>query len=258
MKPMPLRVAVLFFGIPAAVAAAVVWWIMPVLDQRGIPFFFNYIVVYASLPMLALIAASLIAFRLEAGDRSWAALKRRFRLAPMDLRSWLWTGGLTLFMVSTAGALSFTSRLVASVLRLAPPEFWPAELDPTAARGAAPGAIPSELMGVPLAGSWWILVVLLISLVIATLGEELWWRGYILPRQELAHGRRTWLVHGTLWAMFHLFAPWNFLAILPGCLALSWTAQRLRNTWPGVIAHALANGLMVLLVAFLGIVGGSP
>ena len=254
IRPMPLKMALVFFGIPALVAALVVWVIMPLVDDRGVPFFFNYLVVYAGLPMLALIVAAVTAFRLETGGRSLAALKTRFRLVPMNLRSWLWTIGLTVFMVATAGALSFTSRAAASVPWLAPPYFWPPELNPAARTGAG-GGIPTEIMGVELAGNWWIPGLLLLSLVIATLGEELWWRGYILPRQELAHGSRTWLIHGTLWAMFHLFAPWNFFAILPGCLALAWVAQRLRNTWPCIIAHALANGSLVIPAVVLGVMG---
>ena len=31
-------------------------------------------------------------------------------------------------------------------------------------------------------------------LVLQVVGEELWWRDCILPRQELRHGRRAWLV----------------------------------------------------------------
>jgi membrane protease YdiL (CAAX protease family) len=250
---MPLRVAVVYFGVPTAFVILVVWGIMPRLAERGVPSFVNYVVVYASIPMLLLIAASLVAFRAETGERSWAALKRRFRLAPMDRRAWLWTLGLVIFMVGTAGALSFTARALASVPLLAPPDFWPAELNPAMREG--PAGIPSEFMGMTLAGNWWILGALLVSLVIATLGEELWWRGYILPRQELSHGGTTWIIHGTMWALFHIFAPWNLLVILPGCLALSWVAQRLKNTWPAVIAHGLANGLLVLAVVFLGVLG---
>ena len=63
------------------------------------------------------------------------------------------------------------------------------------------------------------------------MGEELWWRGYIFPRQELAHGQRTWLVHGLLWTAFHLFSPYNALMVLPGALWVSWIVQRRRNTW---------------------------
>ncbi|HKZ70997.1 MAG TPA: CPBP family intramembrane glutamic endopeptidase, partial [Anaerolineales bacterium] len=147
--------------------------------------------------------------------------------------------------------LGFTALWLSSFF--APPAYWPAELKPAAPAANASAALPTELMGMPLADNWWILAVLLGSLVIATLGEEFWWRGYILPRQELVHGKRTWIVHGLMWAAFHLFAPWNLIAILPGCLALSYVAQRLKNTWPAVIAHGLANGLLVLIVVVMGI-----
>jgi len=109
-------------------------------------------------------------------------------------------------------------------------------------------------MGVPLQGNWWVFVIMLASLVIATLGEELWWRGYILPRQELAHGKGTWIIHGLLWTAFHLYAPWNLITLLPGSLALSFVVQRLKNTWPAVIAHGLVNGLPVLILVFMGII----
>jgi len=160
---------------------------------------------------------------------------------------------LTLFMLLSVGLLAFTTRWLASFSLLAPPDYWPAELKPTIQSASANNVIPSEFMGISLAGNWWILIVLLISLVIATFGEELWWRGYILPRQELAHGKQTWVIHGLLWTSFHLFAPWNLIAILPGSLALSYVAQRLKNTWPAVIAHGLANGLLVLTVVVMGI-----
>ena len=33
------------------------------------------------------------------------------------------------------------------------------------------------------------------------------------------------------------------LALLPGALALSFVAQRLQNTWPGIIVHFITNGM---------------
>jgi membrane protease YdiL (CAAX protease family) len=151
-------------------------------------------------------------------------------------------------MMLTAGPLSFFARWLTTIIP--PPAYWPPELK---GGGAATGAIPTEFMGQQLAGNWWILITLLVSLSIATFGEEFWWRGYILPRQELAFGKYTWLIHGFMWACFHLFAPWNFFGILPGCLALAYVTQRLKNTWPAVIAHGLANGLLVLIVILLSI-----
>ncbi|HLF31840.1 MAG TPA: CPBP family intramembrane glutamic endopeptidase [Xanthomonadales bacterium] len=252
---MPIWVALLYFGIPAVVVIFIVYVVMPLLAARGVHIFFNYLMVYATVPMLALIAASLIAYRREGNVMSWVEFKNRFRLKSMDGKSWLWTIGLALFMVFSAGLLSFTAHWLASISFFAPPDYWPAELKPHAQGDLASGALPTDFMGVPLAGNWWILPVLVTSLMIATFGEELWWRGYILPRQELAHGNRAWLIHGLLWTAFHGFAPWNLLTILPGCLALSYVAQRLENTWPAIIAHGLANGLLVIIVVVLGITG---
>ena len=75
------------------------------------------------------------------------------------------------------------------------------------------------------------------------MGEEFLWRGYILPRQELTYGKHTWMVHGVLWTLLHAFKWWQMLALLPGALALSFVAQRLQNTWPGIIAHFVTNGI---------------
>ena len=121
--------------------------------------------------------------------------------------------------------------------------------------GSACCSGPQRIHGIPTGRKLVDFRLLLVSLAVATIGEELWWRGYILPRQELAHGQGTWFVHGVLWCLFHLFAPWNVLSILPGCLALSFVAQRLKNTWPAIIAHGLANGLLVLIVVVAGILG---
>ncbi|MGY8986224.1 MAG: CPBP family intramembrane glutamic endopeptidase, partial [Sphingomonadales bacterium] len=130
----------------------------------------------------------------------------------------------------------------------------PNALNPALRQEAMDIALPTEFIGMSLAGNWWILPLMELSLIIATLGEELWWRGYILPRQELVYGNKTWIIHGLLWTSFHLFAPWNIISILPGCLALSYVAQKLKNTWPGIIAHGLANGILITIIIVMGII----
>jgi membrane protease YdiL (CAAX protease family) len=79
----------------------------------------------------------------------------------------------------------------------------------------------------------------------------------LLPRQERAHGRWTWLIHGGLWALFHApFYPWQVIALLPICLAIAWVCQRRQSTTPGLVLHTLANGtpfVFALLMA-LGVI----
>ncbi|MFX0063281.1 MAG: lysostaphin resistance A-like protein [Candidatus Hermodarchaeota archaeon] len=252
IQPMSLRSALLHFFIPAILAALNTYFVMAFFAGFGLPTFFNYIIIYATIPMFLLLMASIIAYRREGNEMSWLTFKQRFRLNKMTGKDWLWTIVLFLIMFLGAGVLSFTSFIIASFIP--PPEFWPDELNPLMSDSM--GTVPTEFMGQLLPGNWWIAIVLLISLIIATIGEEFWWRGYILPRQELEHGNKTWIIHGILWTLFHFFLPWNLIAILPGTLALSYVAQKLKNTWPAIIAHGFANGFMVILVVSLGILGG--
>ena len=252
LKPMSLQSSILFFGIPAILVTIQMYIVMGLFANSGLPIFWNYTLIYATIPMFLLIIASLVFFRREGNSLSWSVLKQRFRLQRMNKNDWLWVLGLFLLMFITAGVLSVvTSPVIAEVFP--PPAYWPDELNPLESSPSA--EIPSEFLGEPLAGNWWILLVVLSSLVIATLGEELWWRGYILPRQELTHGKNTWIIHGILWGLFHIFHPWNLLVLLPGSLALSYVVQKRENTWVAIIAHALVNGFLVISMISMGIIG---
>jgi membrane protease YdiL (CAAX protease family) len=252
VQPMSLGSALLHFLIPGLLVTLNMYLVMAFFATLGLPIFVNYFIIYATLPMLLLLIASIIAYRREGNEMTWLDFAQRFRLKRMTGKDWLWTIFLFVFMFLSVGILSFTSIIIASFLP--PPIFWPEELHPLK-RGDSMGTIPTEFVGQPLPGNWWIVIVLVISLIIATFGEELWWRGYILPRQELQHGEKTWIIHGILWGAFHFFLPWNLIALLPGTLALSYVAQKLKNTWPAIIAHGLVNGLTVILVVILGIMG---
>jgi membrane protease YdiL (CAAX protease family) len=85
-------------------------------------------------------------------------------------------------------------------------------------------------------------------------GEELWWRGYIQPRQELLTGKFTWLVHGLLWAGFHLGMGWSPIWLaLPNFLILPLVVQIRKNTTIAIVMHAIFGALGFLSLA-LGLV----
>jgi membrane protease YdiL (CAAX protease family) len=112
---------------------------------------------------------------------------------------------------------------------------------------------PTDFMGIQLAGAWWVCLYYVVWLVILNiLGEELWWRGYVLPRQELFFGGATWVVHGVFWSLFHLFIQatlFDAVRMAVTGTALSFVAQRTRNTWPGIVGHGFAN--MPLLISIV-------
>jgi membrane protease YdiL (CAAX protease family) len=249
LKPMPLTLSLLFFGIPSAIGIASFYVLMPALHRARVPLLWNYTITFAGMFLLLLVAA-LVAHRLEGRPLSWQGLVRRFRIGPLTRSDGLWTAGLLIVYVGGQLLLAPTRRWLATALPLRLPEGLPHVLDPRVVQAS----VPSELVGVRLRGNWamalWHAVVLSLNIV----SEEFWWRGYILPRQELVHGRRTWLVHGLLWTLFHAPMWWNLVALLPSTLSLSFVASRTKNTTPGIVVHLVMNGLG-FLITLLGILG---
>jgi membrane protease YdiL (CAAX protease family) len=251
IKPMSWGLSILFFGIPAAISNFAIYRIMQHLYERNVPVIVNYFVSFVSLMALMLLAA-LVAYRLEGNAMSIKSLGERFRLSPMQGKDWLWALGLFAFQGITYVGLSATATWLIRNPLFSPPTFLPPDLDPR----TQVGLVYTEFLGISLKGNWWLLVPFFVMMFFNIIGEEFWWRGYIFPRQELAFGKWTWLVHGTFWTLFHVFFRWRWLMILPGALALSYVVQRTRNTWTAIVAHALQMSL-ALIPLILGILGVS-
>ena len=70
--------------------------------------------------------------------------------------------------------------------------------------------------------------------------EEFYFRSYLLPRMS---GLKAWaaLVGSVLFALYHLWSPWQFvvrlIALLPMVYAVWWK----RSVWIGIGAHCLLN-----------------
>ncbi len=182
---------------------------------------------------------------------SLKAFASRYRLRTMDRTDWLWTAGLLAVHIAfMLGGTSLIADWASSVPAFAVPECFPPELRPTVTQELVPGVF----MGMPLKGKWWIVAAYFIGWVINILGEEFWWRGYMLPRQELAHGRYTWLVHGVLWAAHHLFQKWTLPILLPNALVYAYVSQTRKNTWIPTIVHGIGN-FIPLVVITIGVAG---
>ena len=113
-------------------------------------------------------------------------------------------------------------------------------------------AIPNTFMGTEVHGQWGYAIGYFVGWFFNIFGEELLWRGYLLPRQQLQYGKWTWLIHGLLWTGWHFFWKWNLLSILPIALAIPFVAQKTGNSWIEIIAHGLLNFIpFVALVYFI-------
>jgi membrane protease YdiL (CAAX protease family) len=172
-----------------------------------------------------LLTAALLLYR-ERGRL--VSLGARLRLRAMNGGDWLWAvGGLAAVGVLTGG--------IGAALRMLQVE-----------KNLHPSFMAFEPLG---PGRYWILVAWLPFFVLNIVGEEFVWRGVALPRQEVAFGRRAWLVNGILWLLFHAAFPWQVLwTLVPITLILPYVVQRRRSTWAGIVIHAgfAAMGFVVL------------
>ena len=234
IKPLSWPKAALLFASTSALITGGVYLGIPALQNIGFTFLQAYLVCFYT-PFLFIFAISILAYRLEGNEWSWKAFARRYRLRRMDRSTWLWTVALILVGGLAALGLSFTGKWLASIPLFAPPDYFPAEINPSKEMAAG------IFMDTPLTGQWWIVLAYSAGWFFNIVGEELLWRGYVLPRQEACHRERAWLIHGMMWAIWHIFWRWNLLAILPAALTIPFVVQRTRNTWVGIIAHGIAN-----------------
>jgi uncharacterized protein len=85
---------------------------------------------------------------------------------------------------------------------------------------------------------------LVISLA-APITEEIYFRGYLLPRLS-RFGWRTIPIHTVLFALFHVWSPWMAVVRALELIPLTFVAQKKRNIYIGMIVHIFVNALDVV------------
>jgi membrane protease YdiL (CAAX protease family) len=200
--------------------------------------------------MLIYFIASFAAYKLEGNVFTLSQFAHRYRLHRIRGREWFWFFALLITFAIALAGLGIWGDELSSLPALSMPAAFPAELDPSNPEGRVPG----EFMGVELKSQWWIAVVYFLGWVLNIFGEEFWFRGFMLPRQEVAYGRWAWSLHGLVWTINHLFQVWTLVILFPYAFLWSYIIQRGKNTWIPIIAHGAAN-LIPLIVIIIGVIG---
>jgi membrane protease YdiL (CAAX protease family) len=98
-------------------------------------------------------------------------------------------------------------------------------------------------------GSWgWFAVVVAMGLFNTVLGEELLFRGLLLPRMQGAFGGADWLANGVLFALYHLHTPWVIPSTLIDSVVLALPAKRYRSAWIPIVVHSTQTVFISLAV----------
>lgn len=106
-----------------------------------------------------------------------------------------------------------------------------------------------------LRGNWALFGLIVVMLVFNTvLGEELLFRGLLLPRMRTAFGRADWVVNGVLMGAYHLHQPWSIPTSIVAGMLMAYPTKRFRSAWMGIIVHSTQSVFLavVLLTLVLG------
>jgi CAAX protease family protein len=107
-----------------------------------------------------------------------------------------------------------------------------------------------------LAGSWgWFAAIAGLVVFNTALGEELLFRGYLLPRMNGQFGQRDWIANGVIFAGYHLHMPWVIPTTLLDTFILSYPSKRYRSTLISIAVHSAQSILVLGLVLALVLKG---
>ena len=184
---------------------------------------------------------SLIILYRECGLRDWSAITQRIWLqAPKDPhtgrsrpRLFWWLIPAFLFYVS----IEFTGigTAIGELILVPFPDL-----------AALPTLDLSELASPQLEGAWWLVGVAIISSVFNyILGEELLFRGILLPKMRGVFGRWDWVANSILFGLYHLHRPVQMLGFIVSGLAWPLLVRHYRSIWFALFLHGI-EGLFVV------------
>jgi uncharacterized protein len=183
----------------------------------------------------------MILVRREQGTLRWSVLREALWLrAPRSPRSGRSGGRLWLIVLPLI--LAFGAEELISVAGPANRDF-----------GTFLGSHAGHAL---FAGSWgWFAIVAALAVFNTVLGEELLFRGFLLPRMQGVFGRRDWVANGVLFGLYHLHMPWAIPTALFDTFILAYPSKRYRSALIGIVVHSAQSVVLTGIVLSLVLKG---
>jgi membrane protease YdiL (CAAX protease family) len=239
-RPIPQYSARWLVGVWASAAlpmAALAWLVAPRLAASipGPAPLGQALLICLTAGMIWQFVLVLLLVRREQGTLSWAVIRDALWLhSPRSPRTGRVGGRLWLVVLPLAAA--FYAE-----------QFVPLLPHPTA---RDLGSLLATDAGAQLLHGNWALLALAVTMFAfnTVLGEELLFRGFLLPRMNGAFGDLDWLANGLLFAAYHLHIWWKIPAALLDALILAYPTKRYRSAWIGIVVHSTQTAFLTVLL----------
>jgi membrane protease YdiL (CAAX protease family) len=197
--------------------------------------------------------AGLVLLRREGYRLTPGALRDRIRWRwPKGWKAWTLAAVVFVLGMSLSMAMGPVSRALASVPGFIPPAWWGTGNNPTVQVEGAADVFPD----VNLEGNYlFALLYIVIGLVFNVFGEEIYYRGYLLPRMRGAFGKWDWVANGVLFTLKHVYQRWLFPGILVGGLSFAFAAGPLGSLPLAMVYHWVGNFLFQVIFLVMAVFG---
>lgn len=200
------------------------------------------------------LAVGLLMLHREGYKLTPAALRDRIRLRwPKGWKVWLLAVVVLIIGMVLSMSVDPINRMLASTRLFSPPQWWPAASNPTVEIHGVADYFPDINLG----GNYiFVLLYFLITLVFNIIGEEVYYRGFLLPHMRDTFGRWDWVANGVLFTLKHVYQRWLYPGILVGGLSFAFAAGPLGSLPLAMLYHWIGNYLMqmgfLIQAAFIG------
>jgi membrane protease YdiL (CAAX protease family) len=221
------------------------WVILPILIPRlkVEPGFIFFVLMALGMVWQGLLAY--IILRREVKPFTWENVKTRLWLyTPSDPRTgapskwlYLWTIPLIAFM-NLPGLGVLNDLWIKAFPFVAPPHY-----------------VQIQNMAEVGEGQWWALGVIVVSLTFNyLLGEELIFRGILLPKMNSVFGKWDWLANHILFSAYHIHYLWTTPTRLLKNWVYAYPTKRFKSYWMGAIVHG-SDAVFLILMFTAAIMG---
>lgn len=234
------------FAIPSAIAFTGFRLVLPAVHASGTPAIVAWPII-ASIMLMGFTIAPLWLMKREAKTLG-ISLKSRMCLKPLSKRQWLFSAGLLILGLAAAGAAASLVPVWIGISGINIPDYFPFFFNPA----IDPLSTPAEVLtpGFELKGAYWLIGLMVVTLLLNILVEELYFRAWLLPKM-ISFGAAAWVINGMAFAFYHTFQLWLLPQLIPLSLIMAFVVYQTRSIWPAFVTHLLVNSINVVAIAYL-------
>lgn len=227
--------------IPSGIAYFGFHFILPGMIEKGVSVLLGYGAVASSMLFFLLVFTITILFK--ESKKLGVSFKERMMLKRVGGRNLLISLGIFIIIMILVGLGSSISRCIVERVGIEVPKYLPFFLNPTVDSTTADPMVLTN--GISLVGRWDIFILLIVTLILNILTEELYFRAWILPKLWKS-GKWSWVINGTLFALYHTFQLWLLPVILVASLGFAFICYKTKSIIPAFVFHIITNVLSVI------------